>query len=71
MKIAAPAAGRARGRHHALAPDRAARGTPPRPHRHFATWVPNFGIQACVRRTPATDAVFPHAYFFEYGDLRR
>ncbi len=36
---------------------------------HFDLWVPNFGIQEYMRHTPETDAVFPHAYSFEGGDL--
>lgn len=36
---------------------------------HFDTWVPNFGIQEYMRHTEATDAVFPHAYWFEAGSL--
>jgi mannonate dehydratase len=36
---------------------------------HFDTWVPNFGIQEYMRHTPETDAVFPHAYWFEDGYL--
>ena len=36
---------------------------------HFDTWVPNFGIQEYMRHTEATDAVFPHAYWFEAGRL--
>jgi len=36
---------------------------------HFATWVPNFGIQEYMRHTPETDAVFPHDYRFEAGEL--
>ncbi len=36
---------------------------------HFDTWVPNFGIQEYMRHTPETDAVFPHAYWFEDGCL--
>lgn len=36
---------------------------------HFDLWVPNFGIQEYMRHTPETDAVFPHAYTFERGDL--
>lgn len=36
---------------------------------HFDTWVPNFGIQEYMRHTPATDAVFPHAYTFADGML--
>jgi mannonate dehydratase len=36
---------------------------------HFDLWVPNFGIQEYMRHTPATDAVFPHAYSFEGGYL--
>lgn len=36
---------------------------------HFDSWVPNFGIQEYMRHTPETDAVFPHAYYFEQGNL--
>ena len=36
---------------------------------HFDLWVPNFGIQEYMRHTPETDAVFPHAYTFDRGDL--
>jgi mannonate dehydratase len=36
---------------------------------HFDTWAPNFGIQEYMRHTPETDAVFPHAYWFEGGLL--
>jgi mannonate dehydratase len=36
---------------------------------HFDTWVPNFGIQEYMRHTPETDAVFPHDYRFEKGEL--
>ncbi|WP_414902571.1 D-mannonate dehydratase ManD [Sphingomonas flavalba] len=36
---------------------------------HFDSWVPNFGIQEYMRHTPETDAVFPHAYYFEDGLL--
>jgi mannonate dehydratase len=36
---------------------------------HFDTWVPNFGVQEYMRHTPETDAVFPHAYWFENGAL--
>ena len=36
---------------------------------HFDAWVPNFGIQEYMRHTEATDAVFPHAYWFEAGRL--
>ena len=36
---------------------------------HFDTWVPNFGIQEYMRHTEATDAVFPHDYWFEKGEL--
>ena len=36
---------------------------------HFDTWVPNFGVQEYMRHTAETDAVFPHAYFFENGYL--
>ena len=36
---------------------------------HFDSWVPNFGIQEYMRHTPETDAVFPHAYWFEAGLL--
>ncbi|MDE2486619.1 MAG: D-galactonate dehydratase family protein [Alphaproteobacteria bacterium] len=36
---------------------------------HFDLWVPNFGIQEYMRHTPETDAVFPHAYRFEAGEL--
>jgi mannonate dehydratase len=36
---------------------------------HFDLWAPNFGIQEYMRHTPETDAVFPHAYTFDRGDL--
>ena len=36
---------------------------------HFDLWVPNFGIQEYMRHTAETDAVFPHAYTFEGGEL--
>ncbi len=36
---------------------------------HFDTWVPNFGIQEYMRHTDETDAVFPHDYRFEKGEL--
>ena len=36
---------------------------------HFDTWVPNFGIQEYMRHTDETDAVFPHDYTFEKGEL--
>ena len=36
---------------------------------HFDTWVPNFGIQEYMRHTEETDAVFPHDYHFEKGEL--
>ncbi|MEP7350263.1 MAG: D-mannonate dehydratase ManD [Sphingorhabdus sp.] len=36
---------------------------------HFDTWVPNFGIQEYMRHTEETDAVFPHDYRFEKGEL--
>ena len=36
---------------------------------NFDTWVHNFGIQEYMRHTPETDAVFPHAYFFNDGYL--
>jgi mannonate dehydratase len=36
---------------------------------HFDTWVHNFGIQEYMRHTPETDAVFPHAYWFDNGYL--
>ncbi len=36
---------------------------------HFDTWVPNFGIQEYIRHTEETDAVFPHDYWFEKGEL--
>jgi mannonate dehydratase len=36
---------------------------------HFDTWVPNFGLQEYMRHTEETDAVFPHAYWFEDGYL--
>ncbi|ARS29464.1 D-mannonate dehydratase ManD [Sphingomonas sp. KC8] len=36
---------------------------------HFDSWVPNFGIQEYMRHTPETDAVFPHAYYFDQGSL--
>lgn len=31
--------------------------------------IPNFGLQEYMRHTPETDAVFPHAYWFEGGYL--
>ena len=34
---------------------------------HFDTWVPNFGVQEYMRHTPETDAVFPHAYWYDQG----
>ncbi len=36
---------------------------------HFDSWIPNFGIQEYMRHTEETDAVFPHAYHFEAGQL--
>jgi len=36
---------------------------------HFDSWIPNFGIQEYMRHTEETDAVFPHSYYFEAGDL--
>ena len=36
---------------------------------HFDAWVPNFGIQEYMRHSEATDAVFPHAYWFRAGRL--
>ncbi len=36
---------------------------------HFDTWVPNFGIQEYMRHSPETDAVFPHDYSFNKGEL--
>ncbi|MDR3511172.1 MAG: D-galactonate dehydratase family protein [Caulobacteraceae bacterium] len=36
---------------------------------HFDLSTPNFGIQEYMRHTAETDAVFPHAYRFEAGDL--
>jgi mannonate dehydratase len=36
---------------------------------HFDLWVPNFGIQEYMRHTEETDAVFPHDYRFERGQL--
>jgi mannonate dehydratase len=36
---------------------------------HFDLWVPNFGIQEYMRHTAETDAVFPHAYTFDQGEL--
>jgi mannonate dehydratase len=36
---------------------------------HFDTWVPNFGIQEYMRHTEETDAVFPHDYHFDKGEL--
>ncbi len=36
---------------------------------HFDTWVPNFGIQEYMRHTEETDAVFPHDYHFDSGEL--
>jgi mannonate dehydratase len=36
---------------------------------HVDTWVPNFGIQEYMRHTPETDAVLPHDYQFERGQL--
>lgn len=32
-------------------------------------WAPNFGIQEYMRHTAETDAVFPHAYYFNQGAL--
>ena len=34
---------------------------------HFATWVPNFGIQEYMGYAVETDLVFPHAYSFADG----
>jgi mannonate dehydratase len=36
---------------------------------HFDISVHNFGIQEYMRHTPATDAVFPHAYSFQDGTM--
>jgi len=36
---------------------------------HFDSWIPNFGIQEYMRHTDETDAVFPHAYHFQDGQL--
>jgi len=36
---------------------------------HFATWVPNFGIQEYMRHSEATEAVFPHDYRLDAGEL--
>ncbi|WP_448501721.1 D-mannonate dehydratase ManD [Sphingomonas sp.] len=36
---------------------------------HFDLWAPNFGIQEYMRHSDETDAVFPHAYWFEDGHL--
>jgi len=36
---------------------------------HFDSWIPNFGIQEYMRHTEETDAVFPHAYHFDKGEL--
>jgi mannonate dehydratase len=36
---------------------------------HFDLSTPNFGIQEYVRHTAETDAVFPHAYSFNDGDM--
>jgi mannonate dehydratase len=36
---------------------------------HFGISVPNFGIQEYMRHSDETDAVFPHAYYFENGYL--
>ena len=36
---------------------------------HFDSWVPNFGIQEYMRHSPETDAVFPHDYSFDRGDM--
>ena len=36
---------------------------------HFASWVPNFGIQEYMRHTPETEAVFPTDYRFADGAL--
>jgi mannonate dehydratase len=36
---------------------------------HFNMWVPNFGVQEYMRHTEETDAVFPHAYYFQDGYL--
>ena len=36
---------------------------------HFDTWVPNFGIQEYMRHSQETDAVFPHDFRFEDGQL--
>jgi mannonate dehydratase len=36
---------------------------------HFDLSVHNFGIQEYMRHTPETDAVFPHAYWFENGAM--
>lgn len=34
---------------------------------HFDLSVHNFGVQEYMRHAPETDAVFPHAYYFENG----
>lgn len=36
---------------------------------HLNLALPNFGIQEYMRHTPETDAVFPHAYTFQRGEL--
>lgn len=36
---------------------------------HFDISVNNFGIQECMRHSPETDEVFPHAYSFKNGYL--
>ena len=36
---------------------------------HFDISVPNFGIQEYMHHSDETDAVFPHAYYFEGGYL--
>lgn len=36
---------------------------------HFDISVPNFGIQEYMHHSEETDAVFPHAYYFENGYL--
>jgi len=36
---------------------------------HFDSWVPNFGIQEYMRHSPETDAVLPHDYRFDRGDM--
>lgn len=36
---------------------------------HFDLSIPNFGLQEYMHHSPETDAVFPHAYFFDRGYL--